>query len=171
MNWATVEDCILHRSKGHILWEVGDYEFTLRGGMQRVSGDRSTLSVRSIISVDGAVIKDPKSITTVSRRKLFGRDRHTCAYCGQTYGNDDLSMDHIVPSSRGGANSWMNLVTACIWCNQKKNDLTPEEARMPLLYVPYVPNRYEAMILMNRKILSDQMDFLIRKVPKHSRLL
>jgi 5-methylcytosine-specific restriction endonuclease McrA len=78
-------------------------------------------------------------------------------------------MEHIVPSSKGGEDSWTNLVAACKACNNRKADRTPEAAGMKLHYVPYVPNRYEAFILSNRKILADQMEFLLQGVPKSSR--
>jgi 5-methylcytosine-specific restriction endonuclease McrA len=82
-----------------------------------------------------------------------------------------LTRDHIIPVSRGGINTWMNVVTACSSCNKVKDNRTPEEAHMPLIYVPYAPNRAEYLILQNRKILGDQMEFLIKQVPKESRLL
>jgi len=63
-----------------------------------------------------------------------------------------------------------NLVAACKACNNRKADRTPEAAGMKLHYVPYVPNRYEAFILSNRKILADQMEFLLQGVPKSSRM-
>jgi 5-methylcytosine-specific restriction endonuclease McrA len=75
-----------------------------------------------------------------------------------------------VPSSKGGADSWMNLVAACKACNRHKANHTPEGAGMKLHYVPYIPNRYEAFILSNRKILADQMEFLLHGVPKSSRM-
>ncbi|MEJ0034909.1 MAG: hypothetical protein WDO68_02285 [Gammaproteobacteria bacterium] len=64
----------------------------------------------------------------------------------------------------------MNLVAACKACNNRKANRTPEAARMQLHYVPYVPNRYEAFILSNRKILADQTEFLLQGVPKNSRV-
>ncbi len=79
-------------------------------------------------------------------------------------------MEHIVPLSRGGRHLWMNLVTACRGCNHRKGNRTPEQSGMTLLYVPYVPNRYEGFILKNRSILADQMAFLMASVPRHSRL-
>jgi len=79
-------------------------------------------------------------------------------------------MEHIVPISKGGATSWMNLVAACKACNNRTANRTPEAAGMKLHYVPYVPNRYEAFILSNRKILADQMEFLLLGVPKSSRM-
>ena len=79
-------------------------------------------------------------------------------------------MEHIIPLSRGGRQSWMNLVTACRSCNTRKGSRTPQQAGMPLLYVPYVPNRHEHFILRNRRILADQMEFLMAHLPKSSRL-
>lgn len=70
-----------------------------------------------------------------SRSGLFIRDRGICAYClrpGDT-------MDHIMPKSRGGQAEWTNAVVACLTCNQRKADLTPDEAGMPLLRVPFAP--------------------------------
>jgi 5-methylcytosine-specific restriction endonuclease McrA len=65
----------------------------------------------------------------------------------------------------------MNCVTACKECNSHKSDKTLKEARMELLYVPYAPNHYENMILQNRTIRHDQMEYLLAGVPKHSRIL
>jgi 5-methylcytosine-specific restriction endonuclease McrA len=75
-----------------------------------------------------------------------------------------------MPKSRGGKNNWTNVVAACKPCNHRKGNKTPEEAKMHLLYVPYVPNIFEKMILRNKKILADQMEFLIGRIPKHSRI-
>jgi hypothetical protein len=81
-----------------------------------------------------------------------------------------LTRDHIVPFSRGGKDTWMNVVTACRSCNESKSDRTPERAGMELIYLPYVPNRAEYLILTNRRILADQMEFLAQHVPVQSRL-
>ena len=63
------------------------------------------------------------------------------------------------------------LVTACRPCNHRKGPRTPEQAHMPLLYAPYVPSLWEDFILRTRRILTDQMEFLMAHVPKSSRLL
>ena len=60
----------------------------------------------------------------------------------------------------------MNVVTACRACNHRKSNRTPEQARMPLLYAPYVPSLWEDFILRNRRILADQMEFLMAHLPK-----
>jgi hypothetical protein len=75
-----------------------------------------------------------------------------------------------MPMSRGGRDTWMNVVTACRACNQKKGSRTPEEAHMQLIYAPYVPNRAEFLILANRRILADQMEFLRQHVSANSRI-
>ena len=64
----------------------------------------------------------------------------------------------------------MNVVTACRSCNQRKDNRRPEEANMTLLYAPYVPNKAEYLILSNRNILVDQMDFLLQHLPQKSRI-
>jgi 5-methylcytosine-specific restriction endonuclease McrA len=75
-----------------------------------------------------------------------------------------------VPESRGGRWTWMNLVTACGPCNGRKADRTPEEAGMPLLYLPYVPNRFEAFLLAGRHVRADVHEWLAARLPKDSRL-
>jgi 5-methylcytosine-specific restriction endonuclease McrA len=76
-----------------------------------------------------------------SRQALFRRDRQVCQYCGRKGG--DLTVDHVMPKSRGGEDSWENLVAACLRCNNRKGDRTPEEARMPLLKAPRAPRSIE----------------------------
>jgi hypothetical protein len=77
----------------------------------------------------------------------------------------------IIPFAQNGVDNWMNVVTACRSCNHRKGSRTPEQAHMSLLYAPYVPSLWEDFILRNRRILADQMEFLMAHVPRHSRLL
>jgi 5-methylcytosine-specific restriction endonuclease McrA len=106
----------------------------------------------------------------LSNPKLFARDRQVCAYCVGRFHVDELTREHIVPTSRGGDDSWMNCITACRACNGRKGNRLPEEARMALHYLPYVPSLHEDMILRGRRILADQMEFLLASVPRSSRL-
>jgi hypothetical protein len=77
-----------------------------------------------------------------SKSGVLRRDNHTCGYCGKSAKDGvTLTHDHIIPRSRGGADSWENAITACQKCNSKKSDRTPEEAHMPLLWEPWVPQR------------------------------
>jgi 5-methylcytosine-specific restriction endonuclease McrA len=106
----------------------------------------------------------------LSNDLLYARDRHVCAYCGGRFAARELSCDHVNPVSKSGRHVWMNVVTACRTCNGRKANRTPEQARMPLLYVPYTPSRHEHFILRNRDILVDQMEYLLAGVPRTSRL-
>ena len=75
----------------------------------------------------------------LSRHNIFLRDHHVCQYCGDRHTKPELTIDHVVPRSRGGRDTWENLVLACVACNMRKRDMTPEEARMPLLRRPAAP--------------------------------
>jgi len=81
----------------------------------------------------------PVSAVTFSRRNIFKRDRFTCQYCGRQPGSEELTVDHVVPRAQGGTSTWENCVLACIDCNAKKADRTPEQARMPLRHKPIRP--------------------------------
>jgi 5-methylcytosine-specific restriction endonuclease McrA len=75
-----------------------------------------------------------------TRRNMFKRDRYTCQYCGSQPGPDQLTIDHVMPKSRGGASSWTNCVLACVECNKRKSNRTPDEADMKLRKVPRKPS-------------------------------
>jgi 5-methylcytosine-specific restriction endonuclease McrA len=75
-----------------------------------------------------------------TRKNIYWRDRYTCQYCSGQFKYKELSLDHVIPKSRGGARGWLNLVTCCHRCNQMKGSLTPSEASMRLIKDPHVPN-------------------------------
>lgn len=166
--WLSVEEAASFYAGGHVIDDsAGTLIATLRGGVNAVSGLRSQIEVRSIIFVRGHALKAPLFAPRPTRTTLFRRDHCLCAYCGKHA--DDPTAEHILPESRGGEYSWTNLVTACRRCNTRKGARTPEEARMPLLYVPYRPVRNEWMILSGRRVLADQMEFLRAALPSTSR--
>lgn len=99
---------------------------------------RSRLKVPEVI-VLSSYDRVPTNTVTFSRRNIFKRDSFLCQYCGAQPGSDELTIDHVVPRSRGGVSSWTNCVLACIDCNSKKADMLPEEARMPLRRTPFRP--------------------------------
>jgi 5-methylcytosine-specific restriction endonuclease McrA len=84
----------------------------------------------------------PRCNVRFSRKNVFLRDQHTCQYCGSRLPVSLLTIDHVVPISRGGANSWKNVVTACKKCNNAKGDRTPKEAGMDIGRKPTVPSVY-----------------------------
>jgi hypothetical protein len=79
----------------------------------------------------------------INRHRLYKRDGHQCTYCGS---KRNLTIDHIIPKSKGGGNTWMNLVTSCSSCNRLKGDKTPEEAGMNLNIKPYEPTIFSEII-------------------------
>jgi len=74
-----------------------------------------------------------------SRRNIFERDENTCQYCGKKFDRSDLTLDHVVPRSRGGTSTWTNIVLACLKCNMRKGDRLPSEINMRLLRKPVKP--------------------------------
>jgi 5-methylcytosine-specific restriction endonuclease McrA len=83
----------------------------------------------------------------LTRRTVIARDLYTCQYCGAQPNKHELTIDHIIPRSRGGATAWENVVAACAGCNHKKGDRTPEEAKMKLRDKPARP-RFVAIVMM-----------------------
>jgi 5-methylcytosine-specific restriction endonuclease McrA len=80
-----------------------------------------------------------------SRTNVYRRDEYTCQYCGAQPGASKLTFDHVVPRARGGRTEWTNIVTACVPCNARKADRTPEQARMTLVRVPARPAYMQAV--------------------------
>ncbi len=170
--WISPEHAALHVAADGVAWVDGDGPLTtLRGGYNVAHGRQSLIEVYPIMALRGASRVNLFDVTpALAKDKLFRRDRHTCAYCGQRFHDRDLSCDHIVPQARSGGWTWMNLVTACGACNGRKADRTPEQAGMPLVYLPYVPSRFENFLLEGRHIRADVHEWLAARLPKGSRL-
>jgi 5-methylcytosine-specific restriction endonuclease McrA len=83
----------------------------------------------------------PKQAVRFNRRNIFARDANRCQYCGKRFPTSELSLDHVLPRSRGGETSWENIVCSCVKCNVKKGGRTPQEARMHLIRQPVCPKR------------------------------
>jgi hypothetical protein len=174
-SWISLETAVSYYALDSVAYEVGCTLATLRGG-HRCDGTRSSLRVASIIAINGASAANRLLASTPRLKrfnhKLFKRDRFVCAYCGDTFREHGLEREHVIPLSRGGGDTWTNVVSACRACNQTKGAKTSEEAKMPLLYVPYTPSRWEDLILQARAehMVADQMDFLRANLSKASRL-
>jgi len=156
--WLSWQETATLLVKEQVIWSIGATIHTVRGGYDKF-GIRSSLDLPSIIACDGKV--DNHQFTpALSNELLFARDQMMCMYCGVDFPARELSRDHVIPTSKGGKDRWTNCVTACRRCNNRKGDLTPEQANMQLLAVPFAPNRYEYFYLSNRDVLADQMAFL-----------
>ncbi len=89
--------------------------------------------------------KVPKREVKFSRRNILARDENRCQYCGKRFSAGQLSIDHVVPKSRGGKSSWTNVVAACNPCNTRKGGRLPWEAQMKLRKPPAVPKKNPAL--------------------------
>ena len=74
-----------------------------------------------------------------SRRNIFERDENTCQYCGRKFDRNELTLDHVIPRSRGGTSTWTNIVLSCLKCNMRKGDHLPQETNMKLHRKPVKP--------------------------------
>jgi hypothetical protein len=187
--WISREDAITYHAKNLVAFQIGEDAgelvktsdgaevwvpavVTFRGGENRETGNLTTIQTAPIIAVKGkaTAAKRMYKVPSLTNRELFRRDRNICAYCVKSFSDIKLTRDHVIPRSRGGADVWTNVVTACERCNHKKDDMLVEECGMTPAYVPYTPNRAEALILENRNILTCQMDYLKSFLDKDSRV-
>ena len=172
--WISAQLAITYHAKNLVAWQLGqgEGEVLFRGGENRVTGLQSRIITAPIVAVKGesAASKRANRPPPLTNTGLFRRDGHICAYCGKTFSELRLTRDHIVPTSRGGLDIWQNVVCSCEACNHKKDSFLLEECGMALLYVPYAPNRAEALILENRNVQACQIAYLKSFLPKHSRV-
>lgn len=170
LDWISWQDAVCLYVREAVSWTLGSPCLTIHGGNSRLTGEQSTLDLHPIVASSGHArlhVIDPAPALT--NAALFARDRMLCLYCGDHFHRGDLTRDHVVPLSKGGRDSWENVVTACLACNIRKGSHTPQQAGMPLLAVPYRPSWVEHLILSNRNILADQMEFLVSHLPKNRR--
>ena len=103
-------------------------------GERVLRSPRAEFRVPSVVRLRRYVnVRRRRQTASMKRLRIFVRDRFRCQYCGQKRAAPELTLDHITPRSRRGNSAPENLATACVACNTRKGDRTPEEARMPLL--------------------------------------
>lgn len=171
--WMTHQDIIRLASTDRILAMIGENKFEYLGGINAKTLIRSSVTVSSIVYTKHQVkghLYDKGYEPPLTNESLFFRDQHTCMYDGNQHPVQNLTRDHIIPRSKGGKDTWTNVATCCRKCNNEKADKTPEEWGHRLIAVPYAPNYAEYLIMLNRRILIDQMDFLLGRVSSESRL-
>jgi len=161
-----------------IAYTCGSTIYALRGGYSARSGLRSIIEVSSIIATVGDTYAHERNseryTPPLNNRTLFRRDANVCMYCAERFPTSELTRDHIKPLSQGGTDVWTNVVTACRRCNNHKGGRRPEQASMQLVAVPFSPTYAEYIYLKGRRVLADQMQYLLthfpRKSPLHARL-
>jgi hypothetical protein len=127
--------------KGFKLVDKGKAEILKAGDNPIVAGDRSF--TRPLIIRLYNYVKFRFHKLKINRNRLFRRDNYACVYCGN---KRNLTVDHVIPKSRGGQNTWLNLVTCCSHCNRVKDNRTPEEAGMRFLKQPYEPSIFSEVV-------------------------
>jgi len=105
-------------------------------------------------------INKPFNEVLLNRKNILRRDKHVCAYCGR--GDLPLTIDHITPKSMGGEDTWNNLITACLPCNNKKGNRTPQQAEMVLLYKPYKPTFVRFLVNSLNRVDENWKTFLFQ---------
>jgi 5-methylcytosine-specific restriction endonuclease McrA len=108
----------------------------IKNGRGEIHTINKTFPRPSIIRLQ-AMVHKPRAKVKLTRREVFRRDNYTCQYCGST--NRDLTIDHINPKHLGGLHSWLNVVTACAYCNHKKGGRTLQQSSMRLMKVAQEP--------------------------------
>ena len=103
----------------------------------RSCSDSLLVPTSLIVNVNKALV--PPREPLINRHAIYDRDGGKCAYCQKSLSRQEATMDHIVPKSKGGQTTWLNIVLSCTPCNTKKGDRTQDEAKMKLLVKPHVP--------------------------------
>ena len=178
LEWIDYQDAVRLYHTEQVAYTCGSLLYKVRGGINAVSGLRSFVEVNSIIATvgktPGGAERRNRYIPPLNNKTLFRRDANLCMYCGGRFISRDLTRDHIRPFSIGGTDDWRNVVTACRRCNNHKGGNTPEQAGMELIAVPFTPTYAEYIYLKGRRVLADQMEFLLahisRSSPLHERL-
>lgn len=174
LEWIDYQDAVRLHHLGQVAYSFGTLLYRIRGGCNAITGRRSIVEVNSIIATYGHnhALAEARGVYVppLNNSALFKRDAYLCMYCGVHFSSVDLSREHITPISRGGSDTWNNVVAACRRCNNHKAGRTPEEAGMELLAVPFTPTHAEYIYLQGRRVLADQMEFLLAHFPRSSPL-
>jgi len=131
--------------RGFVLVDKGKAEIVKSDDNPIVSGYKTY--VRPVIIRLLRYIRHFTRQLRANRNRIYKRDNYSCVYCGSPR---ELTLDHVVPKSRGGKNDWNNLVTSCQKCNLKKADRTPDEARMKMRHKPFAPTLVNENITLSK---------------------
>ncbi len=174
LEWIDYREAVRLYHAEQVAYDCGTRLYTVFGGYSSIDGRRSRIEVNSIIATHGTSQGGSRDrgryVPPLNNRTLFKRDANLCLYCGMRYMTRDLTRDHIKPLSRGGTDSWTNVATACRRCNNYKGGRTPEQASMQLIAVPFTPSYAEYIYLKGRRVLADQMQYLLAHIPRTSPL-
>jgi len=174
LEWIDYREAVRLYHTEQVAYACGTHLYTVCGGCCAMTGRRSTVDVSSIIATHGtgqglAFVRD-RYVPPLNNRTLFKRDANLCLYCGLVFQTRELTRDHVTPISQGGRDLWRNVATACRRCNNHKGGRTPEQAGMQLIAIPFTPSYAEYIYLKGRRVLADQMEYLLAHIPRSSPL-
>lgn len=141
---------LLYLDKAELLSEIGNQALRT---VNKAFPFPSVIKIKRYINV-------PYKGVILTRHNIFKRDTYSCQYCGT---NKDLTLDHLIPKSKGGKSTWTNLVTACKNCNARKGDFRPEEVGLVLLRKPIRPSYVMFIRATSKRIREDWLPYLERK--------
>lgn len=144
--------CVVNARKAIILIYLGKAELIENYPELTIRSISRAFPYPSIVRLI-SFVRIPRRGVVLSRKNIIKRDNHRCQYCGAKH--KPLTVDHILPKVRGGRDTWENLVCACVTCNNKKGNRTPEEANMPLLRMPKRPS-YLFFIYQNTPLIDEK---------------
>ncbi len=174
LEWIDYREAVRLHCLDQVSYAFGSPLYTLRGGMNARTGLRTEIEILSMLATHGQS-GNPGSlrhdyVPPLNNETLFKRDAWLCMYCGGRFPPSQLSRDHVRPFYQGGRDVWNNVVAACRRCNNHKASRTPEQAKMQLLAVPFTPTYAEYIFLKGRRVLADQMEYLLAHFPRTSPL-
>ncbi len=153
-NYQPLNICNVKRALALILLEKAE---STVDGQELIKSPAQSFNIPIVIRLMSYIHK-PIHPKKISRQGVLFRDKNTCQYCGMS--SESLTLDHIIPKSRGGKHTWENVVAACIKCNHKKAGSTPQEAKMKLINKVKKPN-INSNYMIKGKPVKEWKPFLI----------
>ncbi|MCB0415535.1 MAG: HNH endonuclease [Bdellovibrionales bacterium] len=140
---------IVNWQKALLLWFTNKVEVVEYHSSIFVNSAYSSFQVPSVLRLKKYIHSKFTHSVKFSRENVYLRDLYTCQYCHSKLPFRQLTLDHVVPISQGGGNHWLNVVAACSPCNNKKGGRTPDQANMPLIRRPFIPERLPARSIVS----------------------
>lgn len=168
VEWLNWREGVCLYARDLVSWTLGGVVRQVKGGRSRDTGMQSAIMLPAIMACGGERLTPIRLQPPLTNKALFHRDNFQCMYCGDYFHAEQLSRDHVNPTSRGGEDRWENVVAACKRCNQRKGNALLSEIDMPLVALPYRPNPYEYLALINsHRIRGDQIEYLRPKFDRY----
>ncbi|MEM6263033.1 MAG: HNH endonuclease [Bacteroidota bacterium] len=153
-NYQAIGVCAVERAFGLIFLQKAEMLSEVPG--ERLRTVNREFEFPSIIRLY-RYISLPYKQVNLSRTNIFKRDNYSCLYCNS---KENLTIDHVIPRSQGGRDTWENLATACQKCNSKKGNMTPEEAGMEMRHQPFRPSFVMFLGNFSGKVRDDWKPYL-----------